>query len=657
MLAMLTDIDGLAWLQVGAGGRSVTELRFETSDGVDDIVITTDGPRVLVQAKRTISLSASVTSEFSSVLRQFVDQFVREPNADEEYVLATSSSASRRITSDLRKLTEAQRLNELGVDANPLTEAEKQVLDTTYILLAHHFEDLKGRPPADDERNAIFGRIHIAVLDLEEGGSLERAVLTVLDSRVRTPAAMVWGNLVAFALTLASRRMSVDTAAMSERFGEHFDTAATALSQSSRDDAVRFALGGQLAAGREVILMTLKDHLVLAELIRFASDGTKRFRFAHDTVEMSNGICAEVHRRAATWVGMQRLIDADPSVLKGGEVTVWPIKSDDDPESTSWAQAHATLMAELARANPAPLECLRCGRPISEDLAPSVEVDEEGVPHQVGLVHSECLRPTHRIIGAVSGDALVSTGILTDFDYRAWFGSRPTGQGLFDSVSPSTRGQIVHIGWKPGRGHLAIGDWGVAYHLDDGSIRYVHERVRVQRMTHSDAEAQAAVMNKSIEEASQRNDPICVASDSNAFGSYSTLLQQQPGSPALRVMSAEPREVTRATMLAHSAADNYYAPLLVLVDAETSKPFAIGGSHVLLTEPLTLADSIKNWETAGLDVPRFATSILCSDDQFDAFVAQGIRDGVGLVIDPILDGSGQPVAGFVVTDFEAVFGP
>lgn len=95
----------------------------------------------------------------------------------------------------------------------------------------------------------------------------------------------------------------------------------------------------------------------------------------------------------------------------------------------------------------------------------------------------------------------------------------------------------------------------------------------------------------------------------------------------------------------------------MLVDAETGKPFTIGGSHVLLTEPLTLADSIKNWETAGLDVPRFATSILCSDDQFDAFVAQGIRDGVGLVIDPILDGSGQPVAGFVVTDFEAVFGP
>jgi hypothetical protein len=651
MLAMLTDIDGLGWLQIGAKERAITELRFETNDGIDDIVIVTGSSRIYIQAKRSLSLSEKLTSEFSLVLKQFVDQFVRAPATEDEYVLATSPSASRRITSDLRKLTEARRLNELGVDANPLTEAEKKVLATTYSLLAQHFEDLTGGPPTDEQRDAIFGRISVAALDLEAGGSLERAVLTVLASRASTPPTIVWGSLIAFALTLASGRTSVDTAALSERFGEHFDTALAGSPQSSTGDGMEFILEGGLPAGREVILMTLDDHLVLAELIRFAPDGTKSARFTDDTVEMTNGVRAEVLLRAATSAGMRRLIESDPSILKGRELTIWPIYSDEDPEATPWAQAHSALMTAVAQKNSAPLECLQCGRPISEHLAPSIEIDQEDLPHQVGLIHSECLRPTHRVIGVASGDALVSTGVLTDFDYRAWFSTRPTGQALFNGVSSAIRGQIVHIGWKPARQHT-LGNWGVAYHLDDGSVRYVHERARVQRMTQGEAEAQAAFMSESIDAATDRNDPICVTSAGDTFGSYSTLLHQQPGNPTLKVTSAEPRELTRATVLAQNAADNYYAPLLLLVDADTGTPFVVDGSRVLLTEPLTLAESIKNWEMAGLDVPRFATSILRSDDQFDAFVAEAIRDGVGIVIDPIIDGAGIPVSGFAVIDIE-----
>ncbi len=652
MLAMLTDVDGLGWLQIGAEGRSINELRFETNDGIDDIVIVTDSSRIFIQTKRTLALSEKPASEFSLVLKQFVDQFVRDSAAGDEYVLATSPEASRRITSDLRKLTEARRLNELGADPNPLSEAEKQVLAVTYRLLTQHFKDLTGQPPTDEERDAVFGRIRIAALDLESGGSLERAVLTVLATRATTPPAIVWGSLIAFALTLASGRISVDTAALLEHFGEHFETAVAGPPQSSTDDGMEFVLKGDLPAGREIVLMTLDDHLILAELIRFAPDGTKRLRFTHNAVKMANGVHGKVLLRAATSVGMKRLIESDPSVLKGRELTIWPISSDEDPEATYWAQAHSALMTTIARRNSAPLECLQCGRPISEHLAPSVEIDQENTPHQVGLIHSKCLRPAHRVIGVVSGDMLLSTGVLTDFDYRTWFTTRPTGQALFNGLSPTARSQIVHIGWKLARQHT-VGNWGIAYRLEDGSERYVHERARVQSMTNSEARAQAAFMNESITAATERNDPICVASEGDAFGPYSSLLRQQPGSPTLRVMSAEPRELTRATISAHNVADNYYAPLLVLIDADTGDPFAIDGAHVLLTEPLTLAESIKNWETAGLHMPRFATSVLRSDAQFDAFVAKAQRDDIGLVIDPILDGAGMLVTGFVVIDIDA----
>jgi hypothetical protein len=104
----------LRWLWLDAQDEVVTEVRFETRDAIDDLVILTDGPRLLVQAKRSLDFSTRGSSEFASVLRRFVAQFADAPEVEEVYVLATSPSASSRIRVDLRKLTEAARLNELG---------------------------------------------------------------------------------------------------------------------------------------------------------------------------------------------------------------------------------------------------------------------------------------------------------------------------------------------------------------------------------------------------------------------------------------------------------------------------------------------------------------------------------------------------------------
>src|SRR5260221_1307688 len=52
-------------------------VRFETQEPTDDLLVgTLDGHHAFAQAKRTISLSAAASSEFASVVGQFVRQYL-----------------------------------------------------------------------------------------------------------------------------------------------------------------------------------------------------------------------------------------------------------------------------------------------------------------------------------------------------------------------------------------------------------------------------------------------------------------------------------------------------------------------------------------------------------------------------------------------------
>lgn len=149
------------------GRRQVTALRFETADAIDDLVLETDAGRIYVQAKRTISFSTRNDSELSSVIDQFVQQFVSNFDVRDAYVLATTSAASSRITKELRKLTEALRLNEAGAAANPLTKAEVDVQEGVRELIRLSYRSVKQREPEPAQISDIFARIRVGVLDLE----------------------------------------------------------------------------------------------------------------------------------------------------------------------------------------------------------------------------------------------------------------------------------------------------------------------------------------------------------------------------------------------------------------------------------------------------------------------------------------------------------
>ena len=75
---MLVDVNNYSALQLG-DELNVNEVRFETNNNIDDLVLQTTSGRVLIQAKRSLSLSDSTNSEFSAVLKQFVAQYAIVP--------------------------------------------------------------------------------------------------------------------------------------------------------------------------------------------------------------------------------------------------------------------------------------------------------------------------------------------------------------------------------------------------------------------------------------------------------------------------------------------------------------------------------------------------------------------------------------------------
>ncbi|HEX6699277.1 MAG TPA: hypothetical protein VF101_00950 [Gaiellaceae bacterium] len=159
-------------------------------------------------------------------------------------------------------------------------------------------------------------------------------------------------------------------------------------------------------------------------------------------------------------------------------------------------------------------------------------------------------------------------------------------------------------------------------------------------------------MNEGFRRAETENDPFSVT-ERGAFGPYSALLRADPRAKVQKVVSAQARPLTRATLLAYDDADNFYAPLISVLDADAGRPFALGEARVLLTDPPGFGDSIENWERAGFAIPSLRTYVISSDEEFDTFVVDASSNGEGVVIDPLLSTAGKPVAGFVVSDLQA----
>ncbi|MFF2222610.1 hypothetical protein ACFVV7_04790 [Streptomyces globisporus] len=631
----------------------IRTIAFETDDAIDDLTLSGDGFQFFIQAKRTISLSELDDSEYSSVIDQFVRQYTSANKTGQRYILATSPSSSSRITKDLRKITTAARLNE-DWTANPLTKNENEALEKTKKLLKLHYKKITASEISDSDLAEIFRRIYVAVLDVEEGGSLEQAVFFLLAGNSAIPPQLLWGGLVTLGLTLARDRLSIDETALRERMGKHFGSYTAAQSPMTRETFFELTyMIENIAAGREVVLVEYPEDgadVLLAELRRFSDDGSRRVAFVGDEVRLANDLRWKLIGRFATMKGAQRHIEGNIEQFRDKDLVIAPINSNEDFDATPHALTHAAFCREDFRKNTNPFTCLNCGEFISEDMAPFIEVDEEGLPYTTGFVHQGCLRPTYRVLGGMSSELFRNHALLKNFNYETWYQRIQRGQSVFRSPVGKP---IAFIARDPHHNDFSTGKWCVRIDLEDGSSRYLTERSRVVRRSQADAESDAGEMNRGIREAQSRQNPMCYSKDEDGvvgeyYGTYSYLTEIGQNPVACLEVKAVP--YTRSIAEAYSEAENFYAPLAFLSDAETGDPIIIADVLSLLTNPLDLEKYTANWSKAGIELPEFTVSILETDERFDRFMNLLEVSGARAIVDPLLAPNGDLIRGYIVSD-------
>lgn len=653
MAHIIADVHDFTTLQLGSG-LNVREIRFETSDCIDDLVVVTDHGHIYIQAKRTLSLSDKAGSEYSAVLKQFVSQYIANKSDSDSYVIATSSRSSQRITKELRKLTEAARLNESGSGDNPITKAEIDVLDKTKTLLQAHYLEKTGMPMSDKVFADLFKKIRVAQLDIEGGAPLEVAVLTLLSGKSSVSPELLWGSLIALCVSLAKDRLSIDKTGLFTRIGKFIGPPSHKAAYEVAGEYFRLQCQGSFSAGREVLLVKsfLPDaDFLIVELYRFEGDGRKRLKFFDGKVELTNGETWNVIHRASTFIGIERFLDEHAEQFSNARIIIIPINTEANPEDEPYVNAHAEYCAHLAESSGNSLVCLHCGDPVSDDSSPFIEIDEEHLDHAVGLVHKKCLRPTDRVLGVITNDLFRENKLLRNFDYAKWFLYAPRGQGLFHATA-QIQNRILPVAWKPDYSRLAKGAWCIKISLEDGSARYVHERGQVVRYNKDEAVETANFFNVQFGDARVEEDPWCYTSENDGFGKYSTALQvMSTEETCILCVSAEAVLYTQSIGNTYSSSDNFYAPLAILLEHESGYPILINDAIFLITNPLRLEKFVDNWKKAGIELPEFVITIIETDNDFDKFVRQ-VKDEEGVVIvDPLLNMAGELSSGFIIENY------
>lgn len=646
---MILDLDASYGLGV-EGEIRITEVSFETSSAIDDIKVYYQHGIIYVQAKRSISLSTSESSEFYKTVKQFVQQHLNGSTDADKFVLATSTLASSRITRDLRKITESVRLNDPGFKNNPLNALEHGTYTKFKGCVEEHYAQLTGTKLTETEFNRITKKIFISIFDIQEGQPLEKAILTVLYGIALIPPKLVWNTLISNALTLAANRQSIDKNGLSRLVGKFISTEKGNLIPTFKRTLFELQIEGTICSGREVLLIKSfspdGDYMIL-ELIRFDDDGKKRVQFYGNRCELLNGETHELVHRASTFEGVGRYIENNMSHFKEEKIGILTISTDSNEDETDIALAHSALCEKMFRELEEPFKCLHCTDPISDADAKVIEIDDKDNKHEVGLVHSRCLRSIDRVLGQIDAPFLEKYSFLKDFDYETWFKCVQRGQGAFVELSRKPR-MIYKMAWNPENEIDASGKYCIRIDLRDGSCRYVTQRGKVSRETLNSAKTKVVFMNESFSAAKAERDPFCYTSKNEMFSKYSLALRMKDkDEECIECLNAEVAKYTLAIEKAYGRIKSYYSPVFFLLEQQSGEPIILGDTIFLLSEPMELKYHIMNWEKAGIVLPDYSMKIIESDGAFDAFLSRQFKKGIKVIGNPIFDMNGNIVSGIV----------
>lgn len=633
--------------------EEISKLSFETNDGIDDLVVTTVSSKIYIQAKRSINFSDNLSSEFAKVIKQFVDQYLSGGKKEDRYILATSSKASSKIIRDLKKIIESIKNNDQTFFENPLNQSEQDTFLKLNYLIKTYYESRLGKIISNEIANEILKRIRISILDIEENLPLEKAVITLISSQTNISPKLIWSNLISIGLTLSRERSSINKDGLLKRVGKYFQAVPGEQKESKTLELLHFHLQSNIASGKDIILVKNfpeEGEYVVAEMYRFDKSGNKRLKFQDNFCELLNGTKWEVIHRTATYIGMERFIANHSNHFKDKGITFIPINSNYNFDNDSFSIAHAQFCIKHFERKSAPFRCIHCSDPISEDRAPLIEIDNEKDEFDFGLVHIRCLKSIDRVVGILDAEIFREYEAIKDFDYQLWFEQIQHGQGLFTSYQKIAKSLAI-IAWQPDYSDVSRGSYCVKISLEDGSTRYVTQRNKVARETLDSAKEKSDQFNQTFYKAEQANDPWCYTSVNGAYTTYSNALKIKDDSEeCIFCKSAEPALYTSLIGKLHSSCENFYAPLMLILE-RSGLPLIMNGALWLVTNPFNFTKQLSNWNKAGVVLPEYSFSIIKNDSEFDIFIHKAISDGLKVIIDPLLDMKGTLISAFVVNNY------
>lgn len=656
MTHMLMDVPFIDDLGM-ENNSNIQSLQFESDEAIDDLVVRTDLGTVYIQAKRSINCSQSEGSEFSKVIKQFVEQYSRGTDGNDKFVLATTSKASSKITRDLRKITESIKLNDVGFIENPLNQSEQSVYCTLTYLIGQHYLLSCGSEITEEIKADILRKIHVSVIDIEAGMPLEKAVMTLITGNAIVSAELLWSALISLGLSLSKDRASINKQGLDDRVGRFVGDLTQREKDSVKNNLFLIETKKTLSSGREVLIIESfnedSDYMIV-ELIRFEEDGAKRLKFYENKVELLNGDTWNVLFRSSTYAAAERYITGNASYFENKKLTILPINSDEELDETPISLSHSELCQNIFKEKPDQLMCIHCGDPISNDKSPYIEIDERDSVHDVGFSHDECLSPTDRVLGLIDSALFKENPHIINFDYEAWYVAASKGQGFFTGITKLPKGTYP-VAWKPNYSNINRGKYCVKINLEDGSSRYVHDRGRVVRETQDGAEEKCEFFNSAFKTAKDNKDPHCYTSMSEAFTTYSVAMQTKAEDEVCLVcINAEVATFTNAINKAYSAYVNYYAPLIMFLEKESGLPIVLDETMLLISSPLNLERYLTNWKKAGIELPDYTLSIIETDVAFDKLVSDYMSDGISIIIDPEVDMRGQMTSGLIIQNINEI---
>jgi hypothetical protein len=652
VLQMYLKHDTTKFLRGLPGPFHVAEIRFESEAPIDDLNVICDEGGLFIQIKHTLSFSDGIESEFVSVIDQFVRQHLLA-ETNQKYLLVTSSKSSRRVRTELNKILDSIRLNTASYFTNPTTISEAEVFNQYRGIVARLAEQHGVSP--DGLFNELSKRMHVLTFDLDEGQALDIATLMQVANYSDVSPRLVWSNLIAKSLELASRRQTLSRDGAIMLFNRLFvrnqppETVLEGLPDwfqiHKNPEGLQFASGVEYIFARATE-NNLDGKYCILELYRFDEHGNERFSFSDGILRLSNGLEFKLIYRCSTFVRLETLLGEWIKSNPANEIVYLAGNFDKDAENSSvFAKAHSEILEKSVATRLKQLVCLHCTEFIAERDVISIESEESRVP-VVRYVHKACLQGSDRIIGHIPIGAYDAHSELRMFNFESWATTLINSMHTVAAAGQVTDSAIIL--WDE---HYTEprGEFCFAYMLSDGSKEYVHTRSRIERSSATGLSANKKILEDLIAKGKADNDPFCYTSINRRFGKYSLLLKlREEGEKILEIVELVVERYNLSIKNNYEKAENYYAPVFYVESLTDNLPLQLGQYFVLLTDPFEFGFHKDNWQRFGVSIEDYRLVIVENDLSFDKLLSEIFASGLQPILDPLLRSTSDISKGTVI---------